>query len=262
VGAEIEIWKLRKEFRMRDRVTEAIADISCEIGACRFVSVVGPSGCGKSTLLRIVAGLLSPSGGQVLVRGHVVTGPRHEMMYVFQQYNKSLYPWKTVLKNVAFGLENRGRIAKRELQERCARFIGLVGLQGFEAYYPWQLSGGMQQRVALARALACEPAVLLMDEPFSSVDAQTRANLQDLVLRLWQELEVTVMFVTHDIEEAVYLSTEVMVLSRAPARLVERLEIALPYPRHQLMTRESKEYLDYRHAIYGQVFDLPLRGSR
>jgi NitT/TauT family transport system ATP-binding protein len=232
----------------------ALQDVSLEIPERSFVSCIGPSGCGKSTLLQGIAGLTSPTSGMVFYKDQPLLRPSIDMVYVFQQYTKSLYPWKTVKQNVAFGLENRGRLSRKEIEQRCARYIGLVGLEGREHSYPWQLSGGMQQRVAIARALACEPKVLLLDEPFSSLDALTRSELQDLLLELWEEFGFTALFVTHDIDEAVYLSQRVVVLTRAPAVVKDDLAIDLPYPRDQISTREDPVYLGYRRRLLEEVF--------
>jgi NitT/TauT family transport system ATP-binding protein len=173
---------------------------------------------------------------------------------VFQQYTRSLFPWKTVERNVAFGLENREQLSKEAIAARTQEYISLVKLTGFERHYPWQLSGGMQQRVAIARALACRPDVLLMDEPFSAVDALTRVGLQELVRSLWRELGITVVFVTHDVDEGVYLSTRVVALGRPPATIAIDLPIELPHPRDQIVTRALPEYLDYRGRLLAQLF--------
>jgi NitT/TauT family transport system ATP-binding protein len=232
----------------------AIDRISLGVERQSFVSLIGPSGCGKSTLLQIIAGLFAPSVGEVRLAGRRVVGPPFEVIYVFQQYTKSILPWKTVRQNVAFGLENRGELKRSQIAERCTEYIRMVNLEGAEDRYPWQLSGGMQQRVAIARALACQPRVLLMDEPFSSVDALTRSGLQDLLLRLWTDLHLTIVFVTHDIDEAVYLSQRVVVLTRAPATVRNDVRIDLPYPRHQISTRENPRYLQYRRQLLREVF--------
>jgi NitT/TauT family transport system ATP-binding protein len=251
-GRFLVVDHVQREFRA-DRRVEALADVNLQVEPRSFVSIVGPSGCGKSTLLQIVAGLLAPTAGQVRFKDQVVTRPPREMIYVFQQYTKSIFPWRSVRGNVAFGLQNRERLSRRELDARCAEYIRMVGLEGFEAAFPYQLSGGMQQRVAIARALACQPEVLLMDEPFSSLDALTRANLQEQLLELWRELRFTVLFVTHDIEEAIYLSQRVVVLSRAPARVTNDVEIDLPYPRSQLTTKEEPRYLEHRHRVLSEI---------
>ena len=231
----------------------ALEDVSLEIETGTFLSIVGPSGCGKSTLLQIVGGLMSSSGGETRLKDKPVTAPPREMIYVFQQYNRSLYPWRTVRQNVGFGLESMG-VDSRQIGARCAEYIDLVGLSGFESHYPHQLSGGMQQRVAVARALACGPEVLLMDESFGSVDAQTRAGLQDLLLRLWSEYNLTVLFVTHDIDEAIYLAQKVLVLTSTPGTVRACLETELEYPRNQVSTRETEAFLAHRRYIYSLVF--------
>ena len=180
----------------------AIGNITCQVEAGEFVSFVGPSGCGKTTLLMTIAGLLAPSSGRVIVNGKEVSGPPANLVLLFQEYNKSLFAWRSVLGNVRFGVEARGAAAPAA-DAKARKLIALVGLKGFESHYPWELSGGMQQRVAIARALAYEPEVLLMDEPFGSLDALTRLELEDTLLRLWAELKTTILFITHDIEEAI-----------------------------------------------------------
>lgn len=245
----IQLLNVGKNFEGSQRQTPAIHEINLEVARGSFLSIVGPSGCGKSTLLQILAGLIPASSGEVRLKGDPVTHPPRDMIYIFQDYSKSIYPWKRVLENVAFGIRHREGRSLQDVRAECMRYIELMGLKGFEEHYPWQLSGGMQQRVAIARGLICRPDVLLMDEPFSSIDALTRADLQDLVLRLWQELGLTVVFVTHDIEEAIYMSTRLLVLSRSPARVMQDIAIDLPHPRKQLATRESPAYLAYRHEV-------------
>jgi NitT/TauT family transport system ATP-binding protein len=234
--------------------TVALNGVDLEVARGSFVSVVGPSGCGKSTLLQIVAGLVAPTSGAVVLDGRRVERPPPDAIYVFQQYTRSLFPWKTVERNVAFGLESRESLSRQAIAARTHELIGLVKLTGFEQHYPWQLSGGMQQRVAIARALACRPAVLLMDEPFSAVDALTRVGLQELVRSLWRELGLTVVFVTHDVDEGVYLSTRVVALTHAPGTVAVDLPIELPHPRNQITTRELPHYLDYRARLLAQLF--------
>jgi NitT/TauT family transport system ATP-binding protein len=245
---------LRKAFTAPGGVTVALDGIDLDIARGSFVSIVGPSGCGKSTLLQIMAGLVAPSAGAVLLEGRRVESPPPTVLYVFQQYTRSLFPWKTVERNVAFGLENREQLSRAAIAARTHELIGLVKLTGFERHYPWQLSGGMQQRVAIARALACRPALLLMDEPFSAVDALTRAGLQELVRSLWRELGLTVVFVTHDVDEGVYLSTRVIAMSRAPGTVAADLAVELPDPRDQITTRALPIYLDYRGRLLAQLF--------
>jgi NitT/TauT family transport system ATP-binding protein len=250
----LRVCNVHKVFGAAARATVALNGVDLAITKGSFVSVVGPSGCGKSTLLQIIAGLIDPSSGAVFLDDHQVEGPPPGALYVFQQYTRSLFPWKTVERNVAFGLENRETLSRTEVAARTREIIGLVKLTGFERHYPWQLSGGMQQRVAIARALACRPEVLLMDEPFSAVDALTRAGLQELLRGLWRELGLTVVFVTHDVDEGVYLSTRVVALTRAPGTVAADLTIDLPHPRDQIATRALPQYLDYRAQLLAQLF--------
>lgn len=206
----------------------AILDVSLEVVQGEFVSLVGPSGCGKTTLLNMIAGFIPPSQGAIILDGRSVRGPGPDRGVVFQSF--ALFPWKTVLENVTFGPKMRG--VSREERERIGReYLSLVGLAGAEGRYPAELSGGMQQRVGVARALANRPDILLMDEPFASVDAQTRMTLQEELTRIWQERRPTVLFVTHDVEEAVFLANRVVVLSSAPGRVVAELLVPLPRPR-------------------------------
>jgi NitT/TauT family transport system ATP-binding protein len=206
----------------------AVEDVSLTVREGEFVSIVGPSGCGKTTLLNMIAGFIPPSRGEILLDGRRVKGPGPDRGVVFQAF--ALFPWKTVLENIAFGLKMRG--LPREERNRIGReYVTLVGLTGAEDRYPVELSGGMQQRVGVARALANRPDVLLMDEPFASVDAQTRMTLQEELTRIWQERQPTILFVTHDVEEAVFLANRVVVLSRAPARVVADLPVPVPRPR-------------------------------
>ena len=254
--ALVKVSQVSKAFPATGGGREALVlrAIDLEIPAGCFVSVVGPSGCGKSTLLQIIGGLMPASAGSVYLDGAPVNAPPFDVIYVFQQYSKSIFPWKTVAENVAFGLKNRTRLDARAIRAQCTEYIELVGLKGYENYYPWQLSGGMQQRVAIARALVCRPKVLLMDEPFSSLDALTRSSLQDFLLRIWARFSLTVLFVTHDIEEALYLSQRVVVLSKSPASVLQTVDIDLPYPRNHLSTKENPRYIAYRHQLFEQVF--------
>jgi len=250
----LRIRGVRKSFAAPGGTTIALAGVDLDVERGSFVSVVGPSGCGKSTLLQIIAGLIDPTSGAVFLEDRKVEGPPPSVLYVFQQYTRSLFPWKTVERNVAFGLENRELLSRAAIATRTREMIGLVKLTGFERHYPWQLSGGMQQRVAIARVLACRPAVLLMDEPFSAVDALTRVGLQELLRSLWRELGLTVIFVTHDVDEGVYLSTRVVALTRAPGTVAVDLPIELPHPRDQIATRALPQYLNYRARLLAQLF--------
>jgi NitT/TauT family transport system ATP-binding protein len=222
-------------------------DFAVEPG--EFVSIVGPSGSGKTTLLRVVTGLLHPSEGTVEVAGSPVAGEvPDDVAVVFQDYSRSLFPWFTVRRNVAFPLR-RSRCSREERCERTDESLEAVGLTTDASKYPWQLSGGMQQRVAIARALAYRPKLLLMDEPFASVDAQTRADLEDLALAVHSRFGTTILFVTHDIDESVYLSDRVLVLSAPPARLLADVTIDIPRPRDQVTTRQLPEFVRLRAEI-------------
>jgi NitT/TauT family transport system ATP-binding protein len=251
--AILDVQSLSKSYRQSSgETTLAVGNITCQVEAGEFVSFVGPSGCGKTTLLMSIAGLLAPSSGRVVVNGKEVNGPPPNLVLLFQEYNKSLFAWRSVLGNVRFGLDARDdRSAAAESKAR--KLIELVGLKGFDSHYPWELSGGMQQRVAIARALAYEPEVLLMDEPFGSLDALTRLELEDTLLRLWAELKTTILFITHDIEEAIYLSDRIWVLSRRPSQIIQELKIDFPRPRHQVTTRAEGRFMELRNDIYRQI---------
>jgi NitT/TauT family transport system ATP-binding protein len=219
---------LRKVYATRRGTVPAIDGLDFRAGAGEFVSIVGPSGCGKSTFLYILGGFVEPSGGEATVDGVPIAGPAPARGIVFQEF--VLFPWKTVLGNVAYGLAERG-LPRRERAAQARRYIDLIGLNGFERYYPKELSGGMKQRVALARSLIMDPDVLLMDEPFAAVDAQTRIDLQQELLAIWERTRKTVVFVTHSVDEALYLSDTVYVLSSRPARVKEVVDVDLPRPR-------------------------------
>jgi NitT/TauT family transport system ATP-binding protein len=249
----LEVQGLSKSYRQAGgETTAAIGNISCAVDAGEFVSFVGPSGCGKTTLLMSIAGLLVPSAGRVVVNGKEVAGPPPNLVLLFQEYNKSLFAWRSVLGNVRFGLEARGQRAAGA-REKARSLVELVGLTGFENHYPWELSGGMQQRVAIARALAYEPEVLLMDEPFGSLDALTRLELEDALLNLWAELKTTILFITHDIEEAIYLSDRIWVLSRRPSQIIDEIKIPFARPRNQLTTRADGHFMAIRNDIYRKI---------
>ncbi len=226
----------------------ALEDVTMAVRPHEFVSVIGPSGCGKSTFLRIVAGLEAPTKGQVLVDGVPVRGPGADRGMVFQEY--ALLPWKTTLENIAFGLQIRG-IGRREREQEARRYLELVGLHGFEAKYPHQLSGGMKQRTAVARALANQPAVLLMDEPFAALDAITRARLQEELGEIVQRQRTTVFFVTHSIEEAVFLSDRIVVLSGRPGRVSGEHTVRLPRPRAWEGVAKDRSFAELRAELLG-----------
>ncbi len=250
----IELANITKSYGGGGRSVSVFRDFSCKIFAGSFVSIVGPSGCGKSTLLKLIAGLESTSGGSLFFNGRKISAPPKGVIYVFQQYTKSIFPWRTVVQNIAFGVSNQQSIGGSVLRQKCSEYAKLVGLEGYEDYYPSQLSGGMQQRVAIARALICEPQVLLMDEPFSAVDAMTRALLQELLLKIWQTIPVTILFVTHDVDEAVFLSDRILSLGRSPASLREDVSVDLPYPRDQIETRGLDEFRAIRQKLFASIF--------
>ena len=225
--------------------TLALQPTSLEVADNDFITILGPSGCGKSTLLRIVAGLDTPTVGQVLLDGQAVTGPGADRGMVFQSY--TLFPWLTVRENICFGLREKGMPAA-EQAEIAGRFIKEVGLTGFESHFPKQLSGGMQQRVALARALANDPKILLLDEPFGALDNQTRALMQELLLSIWELHKKTVLFVTHDIDEAIFMANRCAVFSARPGRIKNELRIALPYPRHYTV-KTTPQFSDLKAQV-------------
>jgi NitT/TauT family transport system ATP-binding protein len=232
----------------------ALDGITFSIDRGEFVAIVGPSGCGKTTLLRCLSGLMTPTSGSVTLDGVPVHSVPEDLTLVFQDYRRSLYPWLRVEANVEFPLRYSG-IGKAERAERVRQALADVGLTGHGRKYPGQLSGGMQQRVSIARALAYRPHLLLMDEPFASVDAQTRASLEDLLLDVWERRNKTVLFVTHDIDESVYLADRVVVLSNAPARVVADLGIGIPRPRDQIETKATPEFVELRAEVARLVRD-------
>jgi NitT/TauT family transport system ATP-binding protein len=248
----LEIRGLRKVYDSHGRQVEALADLTFDVSAGQLVCVVGPSGCGKTTLLRCIGGLLAPTAGTVRVGGEPVTGPPSGLAIVFQEYGRSLFPWLKVHQNVDLPLKAKG-LPREQRATLVADALAAVGLADAQSAWPWQLSGGMQQRVAIARAVAFQPRVLLMDEPFAAVDAQTRADLEDLIRSVWQRLGVTLLFVTHDIDEAVYLGQRVVVLSAAPTVVAEDLAIDLPAERDQLTTRADPRFLELRGRIYSHI---------
>jgi NitT/TauT family transport system ATP-binding protein len=242
------------EKRYSDEGPAALGQVTFDVARGELLVVVGPSGCGKTTLLRLLCGLTQPSGGTVHLDGRLVTSPPREAAVVFQDYSRSLFPWLNVMRNVAFPLRS-AHVPKAERRVRADAVLAEVGLEGVGKKYPWQLSGGMQQRVAIARALVSRPEILLLDEPFASVDALTRAELQDLVLRLHghEERGVTILHVTHDIDEAVYLADRVLVLSGTPGRIVASVDVPLPRPREQTETRSSPQFLSLRNELHGHI---------
>ena len=233
----------------RGQQTQALLPIDFDVHENDFVTILGPSGCGKSTLLRIVAGLDYPTTGRVLLDGQPVEGPGADRGMVFQSY--TLFPWLTVEQNIRFGLRERG-MPKPEQQERCNFFIAKVGLRGFENHYPKQLSGGMQQRTAIARALANDPKILLLDEPFGALDNQTRVLMQELLLGIWESAQKTVLFVTHDIDEAIFMANRVAVFSARPGRIKTELAVDFPHPRHYTI-KTSPEFMELKARLTEEI---------
>ena len=251
-AVSIERLSLNFKSRKGDSVI-ALNNLSMQIPDKQFAVIVGPSGCGKSSLLDIVAGLKEPSGGQCKLDGEVIAGPGTERGMVFQNY--SLFPWLTVLKNVEFGLSLKGVGAKERL-DRARFYVNSVGLGGFENAYPKQLSGGMKQRVAIARSLANDPKILLMDEPFGALDSQTRTVMQELLLDVWEKNQKTVLFVTHDIDEALFLGEKVYVMSARPGRIIDTISVEFPHPRnYDLLTSLPCVELKRRihHSLHTEV---------
>ena len=227
----------------------ALDDLNLEIGAGEFVTVVGPSGCGKSTVLDLIAGLAAPSAGRLTIDGVPITGPGLDRSVVFQQY--TLLPWRTAAGNVEFALEARGGLSQRERATRAREYLDLVGLSEFAGRYPHELSGGMKQRVAIARSLSYEPQVLLMDEPFGALDAQTRERLQEELLGIWRRTGTTVVFITHDIDEAVFLGQRVAVMSARPGRISEVIAVDLDREdAAETDVRATRQFAEYRHRIW------------
>jgi NitT/TauT family transport system ATP-binding protein len=246
-GTAIDIRGLSLVFPTADAPVQALADIDLQVGRGEFVSFIGPSGCGKTTLLRVIADLERPTAGQIAVNGATPEEARKARAYGYVFQAPALYPWRTVVRNVTLPLEIMG-VAVAERQARAAKYLALVGLGGFERKFPWQLSGGMQQRVSIARALSFEPDLLLMDEPFGALDEITRDHLNEQLLRLWEKTDKTVIFVTHSIAEAVYLSTRIVVMSPRPGRILEIIDCDLPKGR-TLDARETPQFLEIAHKV-------------
>jgi NitT/TauT family transport system ATP-binding protein len=239
---------LAKTYTTTKSSTEAIHNLTFEAEEGEFLAIVGPSGCGKTTLLKCLSGLLAPTTGTAKLDGELIREPPDKLAMVFQEYNRSLMPWLTVKSNVILPLKSR-RTPKAERERIALEALRAVELEAFVDHHPWQLSGGMQQRVAIARAIAYQPRVLLMDEPFASVDAQTRIDLEDLVLSVQREFGITIVFVTHDIEEAIYLADRIAILSARPTHIREILEVDLPRPRDQIGTKSSQRYGELRTYV-------------
>ncbi|MTI83352.1 MAG: ABC transporter ATP-binding protein [Firmicutes bacterium] len=243
---KLVIRSVSKTFKTKKTDVTALQETTFDVREGEFVTILGPSGCGKSTILRVVAGLVAPSSGEVLLDGRMITSPGPERGMVFQSY--TLFPWLTVQKNIEFGLELK-KTNKDAREKEARRYLELIGLSGFENVYPVNLSGGMKQRVAIARALANEPEVLLMDEPFGALDAQTRTLMQELLLNVWEETRKTIMFVTHDVEEAIFLGDTIYVMTARPGCIKERIKVDLPRPRNYEI-KDKPEFLAYkRYAL-------------
>ncbi|UOQ55976.1 ABC transporter ATP-binding protein [Leucobacter allii] len=247
--ARLSVTGLAKTYDTAKGRVPVIADLTFEVATAEIACIVGPSGIGKTTLLKCLTGLQPITSGSARIDGRPIDGPPEEMALVFQEYTRSLMPWLTVERNVRLPLRHL-RLSRAETAERVGAALAAVGLAGAEGKYPWQLSGGMQQRVAIARAIAYRPEVLVMDEPFASVDAQTRFELEDLCLRIREEFGMTIVIVTHDIDEAVYLSDRVVVLGERPARVTEIIDIDFGEPRDQLRTRALPEFARLRTEIF------------
>lgn len=249
-SVRVRIDNVYKTFYSRGNETVALSGVSLDIHDNEFVSVVGPSGCGKSTLLNIIAGLTAPTEGKVYCDGREVTGTCTERGVVFQQY--ALFPWLTVKKNVMFALEMRG-VKGKDAAAGAMKYLEMVDLVKFADHYPKELSGGMKQRVAIARAYAAEPEVLLMDEPFGALDAQTRTQLQTELLATWEREKKTCFFITHDVEEAIILAQRVVIMSARPGRIQDIVEVNIPYPRTQ-ETKLTPEFNALKNRIWSQVY--------
>lgn len=265
--AKISIQHVQKSFRIQRNLghlkedlqpISALKDINLEVKKGEFMVIVGPSGCGKSTLLDLLAGLTKPSSGQILLDGKAITGPNLDRGIVFQQY--ALFPWKTTLANVEFGLEAKG-VGRKERRKIALEFIHLVGLAGFENRYPHEISGGMKQRVAIARSLAYDPEVLLMDEPFAALDAQTRETLQSELLRIWEATKKTIIFITHGIEEAVYLGQRVAVMTSRPGRIKKVIDIPFESRRSEEDLRSHPDFVKLRHEVWDLLKDEVTRAQ-
>jgi NitT/TauT family transport system ATP-binding protein len=242
-----------KSYGTDNKRIQIIDGLSFEIQAGEFVSLVGPSGCGKTTLLMCLSGLLGVNEGEVSFEGRRVDETPVGLAVVFQDYSRALFPWKNNLENVLFGMRRIENITPAEKRDRARELLSAIGLTGFESHYPWQVSGGMQQRVAIARGIASQSRLLLLDEPLAAVDAQTRADMQDLLLDVAAKFKQTCVLVTHDVEEAVYMADRVLVLGPRPTKIVREVKVDLPRPRDQLSSREARSFLDARHEVLSLI---------
>jgi NitT/TauT family transport system ATP-binding protein len=251
----IEVRDFCLRYETLEGTVEAVSDASLTVRPGEFVSIIGPSGCGKSTLLNALAGFLTPSGGRVTVDGEGVSGPSADRGMIFQQY--SLFPWKTVRENVEFGLKMKG-IRRPERERQARTLLALAGLTPFENHYPDRLSGGMKQRVGIVRALATGPRILLLDEPFGALDAQTRLIMQQILTNMWQRLKISVLFVTHDIDEAIFLSDRIYVMTARPGSIKAEVVVPLERPRQPAMTLSS-EFLGLRRGLMSLIREESIR---
>ncbi len=255
IHPKIAIDHIRQVFRRNREPLVVLDDFNLEVAANEFVTIVGTSGCGKSTLLNIIGGLLESTEGEVRIDGNAIRGPGRDRGFVFQSY--SLFEWLTVERNIQFALK-KSDLSPAQKNEAVQHYIGIVGLKGFEKAYPKQLSGGMRQRVAIARALVYRPEVLLMDEPFGALDAQTRGMMQELLLNVWEEHRTTVVFITHDVEEAIFLSDRVIVMSSLPGRLKTQIQVPIPRPRsYEVMTQAA--FIDIKRQVIEAIREETLK---
>ena len=249
VRGHVEMIDIGMQFKVKGTAVDAVSSVSIDVKPGEFVSLIGPSGCGKSTLLNIAAGFVKPSAGNALLDGVRIERPGADRGVVFQQY--SLFPWMTVRKNVEFGLKIQG-VSASERETKARTLLGLAGLLHFENHYPEQLSGGMKQRVGIVRALSVSPQVLLMDEPFGALDSQTRVVMQEILTNMWQRLRISVLFITHDIDEAIFLSDRIYVMTARPGRIKSEIVVPLPRPRTAAMT-STLEFTNLVHTIKGLI---------
>ena len=257
-AAKLHIHHVSKIYHTDGHEVLAIDEIDLRIKNKEFATILGPSGCGKSTLLRIVAGLAKPTGGVVRLDGKIISGPGQDRGMVFQSY--TLFPWLTVKENIQFGLEVSG-MPKVQQEQIAHEFVGKVGLKGFEKAYPKGLSGGMKQRVAIARALANNPAILLLDEPFGALDAQTRALMQELLTQVWEDLHKTILFVTHDVEEAIFLSDRVFVMTARPGKIKAEIDIPLERPRNYEM-KATESFLNLKRQALALIREEAIKATQ
>lgn len=254
----VSVRNLNVTFAAKHGGRHVLSDVSFEVNPGEFVCIVGPSGCGKTTLLRVLAGLVAPVSGEVTIGGDVLDGPHPDVSVVFQDYGRALCPWRTVVRNVELALEAKG-VPRSERRERALTALERVQLESHADDHPNQLSGGMQQRLQIARAIACEPPVLLMDEPFASLDALTKFHLEDVTLRLSEQLGQTTVLVTHDLDEAIYLADRVILLNTSPATVAEEVIVELPRPRDQSDTRADPAFVALRHRVFDHIRQIERR---